>query len=99
LGDAAVFAVSTTAGTNGGASILASALRRASRRQANNSGEQLLRRQAMTTRDTAGPNAFLEALGHNRRLLSGAPTSPPSRASENLDPPRRSLSLRYVLTL
>jgi hypothetical protein len=30
-----VFAVSTTAGTNG-ASILASALRRASRRQANN---------------------------------------------------------------
>ena len=36
LGDAAAFAVSTIAGTNDGASILASALRRASRRQANN---------------------------------------------------------------
>jgi len=47
--------------------------------------------EAMTTRDMAGPNAFLEALGDNRRLLSGAPTSPPSRASENLDSPRGSL--------
>ncbi len=59
LGDAEVFAVSTIAGTNGGASILASALRHASPAP----GEQLLRRQAMTTRDMAGPNAFLEALG------------------------------------
>jgi hypothetical protein len=25
----------------------------------------------MTTRDMAGPNAFLEALGDNRRLLFG----------------------------
>jgi hypothetical protein len=61
--------------------------------------EQLLRCQAIATRDMAGPNAFLEALGDNRRRLSCVPTAPSPRASENLDPSRGSFSLRHVLTL
>src|SRR5437764_1014256 len=81
---------STTAGTTILAGDKAACL--ASRRP----GEQLLRRQPMTPRDTTDRLAPAVTLGEDRCFLGGRPSSPPTGTREHFHPPDR---LRHMLML